>query len=148
MYRLSFMVTSRDVLTELLALAPRLERLRVDGIDQRLTSSRLRLLALLADGGPLTSAELARRMDVTPRAVTALVDGLESRGLARRRPHPSDRRATLVEVSPAGARTWARLDRGYGRLADELLAGTSDRQLAAGMAVLRRVGSRLDDRRS
>ena len=149
MYGLSFMATSRDVLTELLRLAPRLERLRAEGHDQHgLTGPRLRLLFLLNDGGPSTSAELARHLDVTPRAVTSLVDGLEERGLARRRAHPSDRRATLVEVSPAGARTCARLDRGYGRLADELLAGTSDRQLAAGLAVLRRVESGLDARRT
>jgi DNA-binding MarR family transcriptional regulator len=31
-----------------------------------------------------------------------MIDDLEDRGLVERRPHPSDRRAKLVELTPAG----------------------------------------------
>jgi DNA-binding MarR family transcriptional regulator len=34
--------------------------------------------------------------------MTALVDGLEAEGLVVRRPHPTDRRATMVEVTTDG----------------------------------------------
>ena len=44
-------------------------------------------------------ADLADELEVTPRNVTALVDGLESDGLVRRAAHPSDRRVTLVELT-------------------------------------------------
>jgi DNA-binding MarR family transcriptional regulator len=143
------MTTSRDVLTELLRLAPRLERLRTGGLERHgLTAPRYRVLSFLNSDGPLTSAELARRLGVTPRAVTALVDGLVEQRLVRRRPHPSDRRATLVSLSARGARTCARLDSGFYQLADELLAGASDRQLAAGLAVIRRLDRGLDARRA
>src|SRR4051794_33901846 len=141
------MVTSLEVLTELLRLAPRLERLRLRGVERDgLTTPRLRVLTILHQHGPLTSAELSRRLDVTQRAVTALVDGLEAHRLVSRRPHPSDRRATLVALSSQGTRTYSRLDSRYGRLADELLAGTSDHQLAAGLAMIRRLDRRLDAR--
>jgi DNA-binding MarR family transcriptional regulator len=143
------MATSLEMLTELLRLAPRLERLRAQGLEQQgLTGPRLRLLSFLHTEGPLTSADLARRLDVTPRAVTALVDGLVEQRLVRRRPHPSDRRATLVSLSARGARTCTRLDSGYGELADELLAGATDRQLAAGLALIRRLDRSLDARRA
>jgi DNA-binding MarR family transcriptional regulator len=44
-------------------------------------------------------ADLAGELDVTPRNVTALVDGLEAEGLVRRVPHATDRRVTLVELT-------------------------------------------------
>ena len=143
------MATSLDVITELLRLAPKLERLRAMGLERHgLTAPRVRVLDHLHTDGPLTSAELARRLDVTPRAVTALVDGLVAQRFVRRQPHPSDRRATLVTLSARGARTYARLDSGFCQLAEELLAGTSDRQLAAGLAVIRRLDRGLDARRT
>ena len=48
--------------------------------------------------------ELGTELGVTPRYVTALVDGLERDGLMRRRPHPDDRRAILVELTEEGKR--------------------------------------------
>jgi DNA-binding MarR family transcriptional regulator len=44
-------------------------------------------------------ADLAGELDVTPRNVTAIVDGLEADGLVRRVPHATDRRVTLVELT-------------------------------------------------
>jgi DNA-binding MarR family transcriptional regulator len=41
---------------------------------------------------------------VTARNLTGLVDALERDGLVERLPHPNDRRATLVRITPAGER--------------------------------------------
>jgi DNA-binding MarR family transcriptional regulator len=60
---------------------------------------RLQLLFALHRHGPQIMAELSQRLGVTARNITALVDGLETEGLVRRRPHPSDRRATIVELT-------------------------------------------------
>ncbi len=49
--------------------------------------------------GPLTQRELGDRLSLTSGAVTMLVDRLEAGGLVRRCPHPTDRRAVLVELS-------------------------------------------------
>jgi DNA-binding MarR family transcriptional regulator len=46
--------------------------------------------------------DLGDELGVTARNVTTLVDGLESEGLVRRLPHPTDRRATVVELTPRG----------------------------------------------
>jgi DNA-binding MarR family transcriptional regulator len=63
------------------------------------STSRLRLLESLHCEGAQKMNELAETLGVTPRNVTALVDGLEEEGVVRRRAHPTDRRATLIELT-------------------------------------------------
>jgi DNA-binding MarR family transcriptional regulator len=65
---------------------------------------RLQLLAHLVENGPTAVGRLAYELDVSPPAITRMVDGLEDDGLVRRLPHPSDRRAVLVRATPAGQR--------------------------------------------
>jgi DNA-binding MarR family transcriptional regulator len=66
--------------------------------------TRIRLLQALQRGGPAIMRDLATQLGATPRNMTAMVDALEQADLVVRRPHPTDRRATLIELSPAGAR--------------------------------------------
>lgn len=65
--------------------------------------ARMRLLHVLQMGGPQIMSVLRRQLGVTARNVTQLVDGVEAEGLAQRAPHPTDRRATLIELTDAGA---------------------------------------------
>jgi DNA-binding MarR family transcriptional regulator len=69
-----------------------------------LTYPRLRLLSQLHCGGPAMMRELADDLRLTPRNLTAVVDALEHEGLVTRVPHPTDRRATLIELTDAGRR--------------------------------------------
>lgn len=71
-----------------------------DGINY----ARLRLLQALHCGGPAIMRDLGTQLGATPRNMTAIVDALEEAHLVVRRPHPTDRRATLIELSPEGAR--------------------------------------------
>lgn len=64
--------------------------------------ARLRLLGALHRSGPQIMSELSEELGVTPRNVTALVDALEEEGLVRRADHPTDRRATVIELTPTG----------------------------------------------
>jgi DNA-binding MarR family transcriptional regulator len=50
--------------------------------------------------GPLTAGTLARETGLAPASVTALLDRLTAKGVARRLPHPSDQRRILVEIDP------------------------------------------------
>jgi DNA-binding MarR family transcriptional regulator len=47
-------------------------------------------------------SDLGEELGVTSRNVTKLVDELETEGLVRRLPHPSDRRATVIELTQEG----------------------------------------------
>jgi len=75
-------------------------------IDSRagtgMTYVRLRLLQALHCRGPAIMRDLGIELGASPRNMTALVDALEDARLVVRRPHPGDRRATLIELSPAG----------------------------------------------
>lgn len=46
--------------------------------------------------------DLADALRIAPRSATEVVDLLEQKGLAERVPDPSDRRATLVALTPRG----------------------------------------------
>jgi DNA-binding MarR family transcriptional regulator len=70
--------------------------------DHGLTFVRLRLIERLADEGPAMMRTLADELRLTPRHMTALVDALEDEKLVARRPHPTDRRATIVELTASG----------------------------------------------
>ena len=62
------------------------------------------LMQLRRESG-LSMRSLADRWACDASYVTTIVDELEERGLAARRPHPSDRRIKTVELTAAGART-------------------------------------------
>ena len=63
---------------------------------------------------PLSMGELAAALGIDPPNATVLVDDLEAQGLVRRRAHPTDRRAKVVEATRKG-KTLA-------RRADDILA--------------------------
>jgi DNA-binding MarR family transcriptional regulator len=102
-----------------------------------LTFARYELLALLlfTRQGSLPMKKISARLQVHPTSVTNGVDRLEAAGLVRRVPHPSDGRATLVEITDAGratvgAATAALNDRVFRR------PGLPDDQLGTLIAVL------------
>jgi DNA-binding MarR family transcriptional regulator len=64
--------------------------------------SQFRALRMLNHHGPIRLSDLSGRLHIAPRSATEVVDALESRGLVERRPDPSDRRATLVELTAQG----------------------------------------------
>ncbi len=47
-------------------------------------------------------ADLAAQLGISARNMTALADALEAAQLVVRRPHPSDRRAILIELTAGG----------------------------------------------
>src|ERR687885_2827101 len=121
--RLEAMDDVMDVFRRLRALG--------DIATERRGLSPARAVALMAlRDEDLTGVELAKRLNVTPRNVTALVDALEEQGLVHRLPHPLDRRAPLVSLTKAGRAAAAELRAGYERMTDALLGRFSPRDLA------------------
>jgi DNA-binding MarR family transcriptional regulator len=74
-----------------------------------LTFPRYEALMLLAfsRSGSLPLGKMSARLQVHRTSMTNLVDGLERAGLARRSPHPTDRRTTLATITAAGRRAAA-----------------------------------------
>ena len=67
-------------------------------------SSRLIALWLLYSEESMTMGEIAQAIDLTPRGVTRIVDGLEADGLAVRHVNASDKRIKIVKLTAKGRR--------------------------------------------
>jgi DNA-binding MarR family transcriptional regulator len=59
---------------------------------------------------PMSMGELAAALGIDPPNATTVVADLEAMGLVRRRPHPTDGRAKLVEATPKGKALARRAD--------------------------------------
>ena len=94
-----------------------------------LTESRTRLLWELLQRGPSTQRELADALQVSPRNITGLVDALVDTGFVSREPHPTDRRATLVQFTQRGADVARELERDQQEFARVLFEGMPQAQL-------------------
>jgi DNA-binding MarR family transcriptional regulator len=67
-----------------------------------LEASELAALEHLQAAGPMTQKHLGERLSMSPGAVTAMIDRLESRRYVQRTPNPEDRRSALVGITKAG----------------------------------------------
>jgi DNA-binding MarR family transcriptional regulator len=103
--------------------------------ESGLTAARIHLMWELA-AGPTTQKQLAAAMQVTPRNVTGLVDGLVASGHVTREPHPADRRAALVTPTPDGLATIGELQSSYAELARALFGHLDETRLAEFARVL------------
>ena len=89
----------------------RVQQILLSAVDRALrphslTFARYEALVLLtfSRSGRLPMRVMGDRLQLHPTSVTNIVDRLQADGLVRRIPHPTDRRATLVEITEAGSR--------------------------------------------
>ena len=94
--------------------------------DCGLTYARMRLLGTLHCKGPQIMSSISDDLGVTKRNVTALVDALEEEGLVRRRPHPTDRRATVIELTGQGLEMTEAMYEGHRAAVSELFVDLSE----------------------
>ena len=67
-----------------------------------LEASELAALEHLQASGPMAQKHLGERLSMSPGAVTAMIDRLESRRYVQRTPNPEDRRSALVGITKVG----------------------------------------------
>ena len=60
------------------------------------------VLTLIAHNPGITSRQLCAALDILPPNLVGMIKSLDQRGLIERRPHPTDRRAQGLHLSPAG----------------------------------------------
>jgi DNA-binding MarR family transcriptional regulator len=88
-----------------------------------LSRARLSALSVVVFRGPLTLGELATAEGVRSATMTGIVNGLESDGLVRRRPHGRDKRSVNIEATGSGCRL---LDRARARRIDHVVSKLDD----------------------
>lgn len=129
-----------DVMTFVGTLEAWLRRVSQESAGESV--ARLKLLYELHCSGPQKMADLAERLAVTPRNVTALVDGLEAEDQVRRVPHPTDRRITMIELTGGAAAIDGQMEQIRARVA-ALFEGLDPRDLDALARVMAHVGPRV-----
>ena len=103
-----------------------------------LTPALFGVLNYLAANDGVIQLEIASAMGIDPSTLVALIDELEGQGLAKRRPHPSDRRAREVTITPKGRRALEDGRRMALEVEDEVLQGLTSTQRRELIGLLRR----------
>ena len=78
------------------------ERMAALGVRTKLSPGLIKTLVRLSKDDGVSMGEMAKGLGCDPSYVTALVDDLDERGLARREPAPYDRRVKIVALTDEG----------------------------------------------
>jgi len=103
-----------------------------------LTPALFALLNVIGAREGAIQQELGSAMGIDRSTMVALIDQLESAGLAKRRPSATDRRARQIEITPKGRRLLQRARRMVAQVEDEVLAGLTAEERRELEALLRR----------
>src|SRR2546428_401339 len=98
------------------------------------------VLEVLYHKGELPVCEVQRRILVESSSTTYVVDKLWDRGLVRRRPSATDRRVTLLALTPAGRRLIARIFPPHAAAMRRAVAALPAREQAQAVRLLRALG--------
>ena len=112
-------------------------------VEKGLSPQRLRILSSIHERGPRIMSDLKTELGVTATNVTALVDSLEKDGLVVRRRHPTDRRATVIELSDKVMTQLSPRCTEYKEQVAELFSDLSDNECKAFVKTLEKLWSRL-----
>lgn len=132
-----FLVFSSLLRYHRMAVAAVEEALRAH--DLNLTDYLLLMTLELSDSGTRLISSLARNLMVHATTATLATDRLEARKLLKRSPHPTDRRAICVTITPAG--------RDLIRAATKSLSSTDFGLVGSTPASLQKLGDALSELR-
>ena len=93
-----------------------------------LTTALFALMNVIGARDGAIQQELGALLGIDPSTMVSLIDQLESTGLAKRRPSPTDRRAREVIITPQGRRLLKRARRVVADSEDEVLGGLTDQE--------------------
>ncbi|RJQ87031.1 MarR family winged helix-turn-helix transcriptional regulator [Amycolatopsis panacis] len=77
-------------------------RLRAQRVGDDVSLTQIAALSTLYKCGPLTPGQLAAKEGVQPPSMTRVIAALEAKDFLERRPHPTDGRQAIVELSADG----------------------------------------------
>jgi MarR family transcriptional regulator, transcriptional regulator for hemolysin len=103
-----------------------------------LTPALFGLLNVIGSREGAIQQELGSAMGIDRSTMVSLIDQLESAGIAKRRPSPTDRRAREIAITPKGRRLLERARKLILDTEDEVLAGLSAEERDDLVRLLRR----------
>ena len=105
------------------------------------------LLLELARTGPMIQAQLSEALGVEPPSVTLMARKLEASGHIRRNPAPTDKRASIVELTDSGRALAGQVRQLWCALAEETVTGLPAQTVAELPGVLKTLTDNVDTRR-
>jgi DNA-binding MarR family transcriptional regulator len=141
----------RDQLLQELIQANRAYQIAVDKMDDAvfrllgINGTDGRCLDIIDLSGGISAGELARAVDLSPAAVTSVIDRLEGMGLVERARDPEDRRRVIVRPTGKVDEVAEVAYMPMGAEGVKLLGDLSDKELEAVLRFLR-VGTELNER--
>lgn len=115
------------------------ERLRPLGFG----AAYLPVVGALNEDGPLLQRDLALRAHVEQPTMAALLLRMERDGLIERTPHPTDKRASQINLTPKAHETLPVAMASLGEVAEQLLTGFTAAERATFLALLQRAAKNL-----
>lgn len=103
-----------------------------------ITTALFSVLNFLLGRGTAIQQEIGAAIGIDPSTMVGLIDELENAGLAKRRPHPQDRRAREVVVTAKGRRTVERGRALAKEVEDSVLQGLAPDERRKLMKLLRK----------
>ena len=117
---------------------------RFNALGVELTPEQWMVLVRLSTEPELSQRALCEATLRDKPTMSRIVDGMESRGLVRRRPDPADARGRLVSLTPEARRLRQKLMPAVRAMVDELETGVPDRDLEITRSTLQRLFSNLE----
>ena len=102
---------------------------------KQLPASQAELLVVIAREEPVQLKDLAKHMQLTPGAITQLVEPLEQRGLIRREPSTTDRRIINVVMTEAGFHSMAACRKQHGDMMKHVVSVLTDEELKTMLSI-------------
>jgi DNA-binding MarR family transcriptional regulator len=127
--------TVGSLMREVLRLHLQAQRASVAGCNGT-TLTQCFILTELGRGGPITLADLGRRLGLDKSWTSRAVDLMFRRGLLKKTPGREDRRTILISLSAAGQKRYAELNQTLDSQAERVLSRISkDDQSGVGKAL-------------
>ncbi|MBF5041791.1 MarR family transcriptional regulator [Aggregicoccus sp. 17bor-14] len=111
--------------------------------QMQFTPPQLHTLLWLGEDGALTMGELARRLGVTEKTVTGVVDRLEREAYVQRERDTADRRVVRCRLTDRGAQTYAELDSHLQEKLQRMLGLLDPADRTQLFTILQKLGTRL-----
>ncbi len=116
--------------------------------EHGITATRFDALeALSRHGGTARPAELRDTLHLPAQTITSVLDQLQAAGLVRRSPHPSDRRSTIAELTPAGRETIDRICPPLAAIEEDCMSALSQAEQDQLIGLLTKIRERIALRR-
>lgn len=104
----------------------------------------LPVVMAIEENGPLLQKHLAELAHVEQSTMAALLVRMERDGLIQQEPHPGDKRARLISLSPKAKKRVPSAKKRLGKVVEQATSGFSKEERAMIIALMRRVVHNLE----